>query len=127
MPRVPTTVDAFSAIAEPRRRELLGVLAAGEGTHDVSRLVELLGWPQPQVSKHLGVLRKAGLVNVAQDGRRRLYSLHGEALRPVYEWVRSYERFWEHQLRRIRDRAEQASQRTLPRMLGAPNRRTNSP
>ena len=73
---------------------------------DVTWLVGELGWPQPQVSKHLGVLRKVGLVGVVRKGKRRMYSLNGEELRPVYEWVKKYERFWEHQLQRIKDRAE---------------------
>lgn len=110
--RSPTTSDAFTAIAEPRRRELLGALAirasgaAGGGERDVSWLVEKLGWPQPQVSKHLGVLRKVGLVNVVRKGKRRMYSLNGQNLRPVYDWVKTYERFWEQQLLRIKERAE---------------------
>jgi DNA-binding transcriptional ArsR family regulator len=106
MARAPTTVDAFAAIAEPRRREIIGKLAGGEGERDVTWLVEQLGWPQPQVSKHLGVLRKVGLVDVVQRGKRRMYSLNGEKLRPVYEWVKEYERFWDHQLSRIKERAE---------------------
>ncbi|HPO93723.1 MAG TPA: metalloregulator ArsR/SmtB family transcription factor [Phycisphaerales bacterium] len=127
MARVQTVSDAFAAIAEPRRRELLNLLAQCDArdldhpapnvrtTHDlpfsgperdVTWLVETLGWPQPQVSKHLGVLRKAGLVSVVRKGRRRMYSLNGDNLRPVYEWVKNYERFWDHQLRRIKDRAE---------------------
>jgi DNA-binding transcriptional ArsR family regulator len=104
MARTSTTADAFAAIAEPRRREVLGALAGGE--RDVSRLVEELGWPQPQVSKHLGVLRKVGLVSVSRKGRRRVYSVNGRELRPVYDWVKRYERFWEHQLHRIKERAE---------------------
>jgi DNA-binding transcriptional ArsR family regulator len=107
MPRSPTTADAFTAIAEPRRREILGALAISNRERDVSWLVKELGWPQPQVSKHLGVLRKVGLVRVERNGKRRMYRLNGEALRPVYDWVKTYERFWEHQLRRIKDRAEQ--------------------
>ena len=106
MPRSPTTSDAFTAIAEPRRREILGRLAKTDRERDVTWLVKELGWPQPQVSKHLGVLRKVGLVNVVRDGKSRLYSLNGEALRPVYEWVKAYERFWDQQLQRIKDRAE---------------------
>ena len=106
VPRSPTTADAFTAIAEPQRRAILGALAGG-GDRDVSWLVDRLGWPQPQVSKHLGVLREVGLVRVVRDGRRRIYSLNGEGLRPVYDWVKAYERFWDHQLRRIKDRAEQ--------------------
>jgi DNA-binding transcriptional ArsR family regulator len=106
MARSPTTADAFTAIAEPRRRELLGALAVCDGARDVSWLVGTLGWPQPQVSKHLGVLRKVGLVGVVRQGKRRMYSLNGQELRPVYDWVKCYERFWEHQLQRIKDRAE---------------------
>lgn len=107
MPRSPTTADAFTAIAEPRRREILGALAGANGERDVSWLVEQLRWPQPQVSKHLGVLREVGLVTVEKKGQRRVYSLNGEQLRPVYDWVKTYERFWDHQLQRIKDRAEQ--------------------
>ena len=110
MARSPTSADAFTAIAEPRRRQILGALAAGDaggGERDVSWLVEHLGWPQPQVSKHLGVLRKAGLVRVARQGKRRMYSLNADELRTIYDWVKAYERFWDHQLARIRRRAEQ--------------------
>jgi DNA-binding transcriptional ArsR family regulator len=107
MPRSPTTADAFTAIAEPRRREILGAMARSDRERDVSWLVEKLGWPQPQVSKHLGVLRKVGLVNVARKGKHRMYSLNAEQLRPVYEWVKTYERFWDNQLKRIKERAEQ--------------------
>jgi DNA-binding transcriptional ArsR family regulator len=107
MPRSPTTLDAFTAIAEPRRREIIGTLARSNGECDVSWLVARLDWPQPQVSKHLGVLRKVGLVTVVRSGKRRLYSLNGRELRTVYDWVKAYERFWEHQLQRIKDRAEQ--------------------
>lgn len=111
MARSPTTFDAFTAIAEPRRREILNVIASREGGAsdecDVSWLVEELGWPQPQVSKHLGVLRKVGLVSVARRGKRRMYQLNGQQLRPVYEWIKGYEKFWDHQLQRIKDRAEQ--------------------
>jgi DNA-binding transcriptional ArsR family regulator len=107
MARSPTTFDTFTAIAEPRRREILGTLANHAGEHDVTWLVEKLGWPQPQVSKHLGVLRKVGLVDVVRKGKRRMYTLNGEKLRPVYEWVKTYERFWQNQLQRIKQRAEQ--------------------
>lgn len=111
MAPLPTT-DAFTAIAEPRRREILGVLArtgGGSGERDVSWLVHELGWPQPQVSKHLGVLRRAGLVRVVQHGRRRVYSVNGPQLRPVYDWVRTYEHFWANQLDRIKARAERTT------------------
>ncbi|MBS0190326.1 MAG: metalloregulator ArsR/SmtB family transcription factor [Phycisphaerales bacterium] len=106
MARSATTLDAFAAIAEPRRREILGALAHGGGEQDVTWLVEELGWPQPQVSKHLGVLREVGLVSVVRKGRRRMYSVNGEELKPVYEWAKEFERFWENQLRRIKERAE---------------------
>jgi DNA-binding transcriptional ArsR family regulator len=112
MARPPTTADAFTAIAEPRRRKLLGTLANGDGwrgglgARDVSWLVGTLGWPQPQVSKHLGVLRRVGLVSVERKGKRRMYSLNAEKLRPVYDWVKCYERFWEQHLDRIKSRAE---------------------
>ena len=99
--------SAFTAIAEPRRREILGALAHGRGEErDVTWLVRELGWPQPQVSKHLGVLRKVGLVAVARRGKHRMYSLEAHKLRPVYDWVKNYERFWENQLQRIKARAE---------------------
>jgi DNA-binding transcriptional ArsR family regulator len=106
MARSPAAADAFTAIAEPRRRELLGALAGSYGARDVSWLVAELGWPQPQVSKHLGVLRKARLVSVVRKGKRRMYSVNGQELRPVYDWVKQYERFWESQLQRIKERAE---------------------
>lgn len=105
MPRAPTTLDPFNAIAEPKRRLLLDTLALGE--RPVNDLVEALGWPQPQVSKHLGVLRKVGLVSERRAGRQRVYKLNGVRLRPIYEWVKNYERFWAHQLKRIKARAEQ--------------------
>lgn len=108
MARSPTTTDAFAAIAEPRRRDILGALAKADGGRDVSWLVEALGWPQPQVSKHLGVLREVGLVSVVRKGRHRMYTVNGEELRPVYDWVKEYEKFWEHQLQRIKERAEKA-------------------
>ena len=115
MARAPTTTDAFAAIAEPRRREILEILARGgneaeheddAGGRDVSWFVKELGWPQPQVSKHLGVLRAVGLVSVVRRGRHRVYRLNGEELRTVYDWVKMYERFWENQMSRVKDRAE---------------------
>lgn len=106
VPRAPTTLDAFNAIAEPRRRELLGALADGGSERDVTWLVDRLRWPQPQVSKHLAVLREVGLVDVEQRGRQRIYRLNADKLKPVYEWVSEYKRFWEHQLSRVKERAE---------------------
>jgi DNA-binding transcriptional ArsR family regulator len=90
--RAATTADAFNAVAEPRRRQILDVLAGGE--RPVNDLVAQLGVAQPQVSKHLRVLREVGAVEVRGDGRRRLYRLNGEALKPIHDWVRAYEETW---------------------------------
>ncbi len=92
MARAATTADAFNAVAEPRRRQILDVLAGGERA--VNELVRALGLAQPQVSKHLRVLREVGAVEVREDGRRRLYRLNGRALKPIHDWVKSYERTW---------------------------------
>ena len=92
MARVATTADAFNAVAEPRRRQILDVLAGGE--RPVNDLVLELGLTQPQVSKHLRVLREVGAVGVREDGRRRLYSVNGGALKPIHDWVKEYERMW---------------------------------
>jgi DNA-binding transcriptional ArsR family regulator len=90
--RAATTTDAFNAVAEPRRRQILDLLAGGE--RPVNELVQLLGLPQPQVSKHLRVLREVGVVEVREDGRQRLYRLNARALQPIHDWVKSYERLW---------------------------------
>ena len=92
MARAATTADAFNAVAEPRRRQILDALAGGERA--VNELVELLGVAQPQVSKHLRVLREVGAVTVREEGRQRLYSLNGEALKPIHDWVKEYARTW---------------------------------
>jgi len=92
MARAATTTDAFNAVAEPRRREILDALADGE--RPVNDLVRLLGLAQPQVSKHLRVLRKVGAVEVRDEGRQRLYRLNGRALKPIHDWVKPYERAW---------------------------------
>ena len=92
MARAATTADAFNAVAEPRRRQILDVLAGGE--MPVNDLVGLLGLAQPMVSKHLRVLREVGLVEVRSDGRQRLYRLNGRPLRPIFDWVKSYEQSW---------------------------------
>jgi DNA-binding transcriptional ArsR family regulator len=92
MARAATTADAFNAVAEPRRRDILDALAGGE--RSVNELVSALGLAQPQVSKHLRVLREVDAVHVREDGRRRLYRLNGDALRPIHAWVSNYERLW---------------------------------
>jgi DNA-binding transcriptional ArsR family regulator len=90
--RAATTTDTFNAVAEPRRRQILDVLMRGE--RSVGDLVELLGLAQPQVSKHLRVLREVGAVDVRGAGRQRLYRLNGPALKPIHDWVKRYERTW---------------------------------
>ena len=105
MPRAATTTDVFNAIAEPRRRQIIDVLVDGRA-HAVGEVVERLRIPQPAVSKHLGVLRKVGIVSVSKHGQLRLYRLNGKELKPVHDWVKTYQRFWGHQLARIKERAE---------------------
>jgi len=92
MARAATTADAFNAVAEPRRRQILDALVGGE--RPVNELVHVLGLPQPQVSKHLRVLREVGAVDVRDEGRQRLYRLNGNALKPIHDWVKNYERTW---------------------------------
>jgi DNA-binding transcriptional ArsR family regulator len=92
MARAATTADVFNAVAEPRRREILDALHGGE--RPVGELVRLLGLGQPQVSKHLRVLREVGAVDVRDEGRQRLYRLNGHALKPIHDWVKRYERTW---------------------------------
>jgi DNA-binding transcriptional ArsR family regulator len=99
MARAATTTDAFNAVAEPRRRQILDLLAAGE--LPVNDLVTRLGVTQPLVSKHLRVLREVGLVQVRDEGRQRMYSLNGEQLKPIYDWVRAYERSWSARFERL--------------------------
>jgi DNA-binding transcriptional ArsR family regulator len=99
MARAATTTDAFNAVAEPRRRQILDLLAAGE--LPVSDLVTTLRVAQPVVSKHLRVLREVGLVDVRGAGRQRLYRLNGEPLRPIYEWVKGYEQTWSERFERL--------------------------
>jgi DNA-binding transcriptional ArsR family regulator len=92
MARAATTSDAFNAVAELRRRQILDVLAGGE--RPVNDLVEVLGLAQPQVSKHLRVLREVGVVDVRNAGRQRLYRLNAQALKPIHDWLKTYERSW---------------------------------
>lgn len=92
MARAATTTDAFNAVAEPRRRQLLDAIVGGE--HSVNDIVAGLGWPQPLVSKHLRVLREVGLVDVRDDGRQRLYRLNASVLKPIFDWVKGYEQLW---------------------------------
>ena len=104
MPRAATTADVFNAIAESRRRDILVFLAGSE--RPVGQIVDELGLGKPSVSKHLKVLRDVGLVEVRRDGRQMLYRTNADAIRPLHEWTSTFERFWRHQLRRIKERAE---------------------
>jgi DNA-binding transcriptional ArsR family regulator len=105
MARAATTTDTFNAVAEPQRRRILDLLADGERA--VNELVEHLGLTQPQVSKHLRVLREVGAVQVRDEGRRRLYRLNGAALKPIHEWVSAYERTWQERFEAMDDVLEQ--------------------
>ena len=99
MARVATTADAFNAVAEPRRRQILDVLAGGE--RPVNDLVVQLGLAQPLVSKHLRVLREVGLVDVRDEGRQRIYRLNGPSLKPIHDWVKNYEQSWAQRFDRL--------------------------
>jgi len=101
MARAATTADTFNAVAEPRRREILEVLVAGE--RPVNALVHVLGLAQPQVSKHLRVLREVGAVDVREDGRQRLYRLNGDALKPMHEWLKQFEQSWSERFEALDD------------------------
>lgn len=104
MPRASTTSDAFNAVAEPRRRDILTFLALQE--RPVADIVAGLGLAQPSVSKHLRVLREVGLVDARRNGRQILYRTNSEAIRPLHEWTQMFERIWKHQLARIKQLAE---------------------
>ena len=105
MPRASTTTDAFNAIAEPRRRQIVELLA-NRGAMAVSAIVLSLGVAQPAVSKHLGVLRTVGIVSAEKQGKHRLYRLDATELKSVHDWISKFERHWTHQLNRIKERAE---------------------
>jgi DNA-binding transcriptional ArsR family regulator len=111
--RALTTLDVFNAIGEHKRRQVLEMLAEGE--RPVNDLVESLGWRQPQVSKHLAVLKKVGLVSERRMGRQRVYRMNGEKLKPIHEWVKTFEHFWEHQLDRVKARAEERARKSTSR------------
>lgn len=104
MARATTTSDAFNAVAEPRRREILSYLAGTE--QPVTAIVVALGMPQPSVSKHLRVLHDVGLVRMRCQGRQKFYRTNAEAIRPMHEWTATFERYWQHQLNRVKERAE---------------------
>ena len=109
--RAATTSDAFNAVAEPRRRDILNYLALQE--RPVGEIVATLGLAQPSVSKHLRVLRDVGLVRVRREGRQMLYRTNAEAIRPLHEWSSTFERYWRHQLNRVKQRAEAKMNKSL--------------
>ena len=109
MARAATTTDAFNAVAEPRRRRILEVLAGGE--RPVNDLVARLGMAQPQVSKHLRVLREVGLVDVREEGRHRMYRLNGPSLKPIHDWVREFERTWSERFEALDELLEELKER----------------
>jgi DNA-binding transcriptional ArsR family regulator len=113
MPRTATTFDAFNAIAEPRRRDIVDALGGGE--RPVNDLVAALGLTQPQVSKHLRVLREAGVVDARDHGRQRLYRLNPTALKPIHDWVASYARLWEERYARLDDVLDDLKREEDPR------------
>jgi DNA-binding transcriptional ArsR family regulator len=111
MARAATTSDVFNAVAEPHRRQIVDVLALGS-ERDVAELVRKVGLPQPTVSKHLGVLRKVGLVAVHKAGKRRLYRLNPQELKPMHDWIQHFDRFWTDQLAGIKAAAELRASKT---------------
>jgi DNA-binding transcriptional ArsR family regulator len=112
MPRAATTSDAFNAVAEPRRREILSCLAMRE--YPVNEIAATLSLDQPSVSKHLRVLRSVGLVRMRCDGRQKYYRTNAEAIRPLHEWAGTFERLWQHQLLSIKKRAEEEMSQSIP-------------
>src|ERR1700734_3632636 len=112
MARASTTSDAFNAVAEPRRREILVYLAGVE--RPVGEIVAALGLPQPSISKHLRVLHDVGLVRMRCQGRQKLYRTNAEAIRPLHEWAGTFERYWQHQLNRVKERAEAMARQASP-------------
>jgi DNA-binding transcriptional ArsR family regulator len=109
MARAATTSDAFNALAEPRRRAILNFLALQE--RPVTEIVLALGMEQPSVSKHLAVLKDVGLVWARREGRKVLYRVNADAIRPLHEWTSTFETFWKHQLLRVKERAEAAEKK----------------
>jgi DNA-binding transcriptional ArsR family regulator len=101
MARTPTTHDPFNAVAEPKRRQLLELLRGRELS--VNEIVDLLGWPQPMVSKHLGVLKQVELVSERRVGRQRMYRVNAERLKPIFDWVSPFERYWSERFERLDD------------------------
>jgi DNA-binding transcriptional ArsR family regulator len=124
MARAATTSDAFNAVAEPRRREILTLLVVRE--HAVGEIVAALRIDQPSVSKHLRVLRDVGLVRMRCQGRQKLYQTDAEAIRPMHEWTKTFERYWGHQLVRVKERAETRAKQLAESSLTMTRRRNDN-
>jgi DNA-binding transcriptional ArsR family regulator len=125
MARATTTSDVFNAIAEPRRRQIIDLLSQHRGLA-VGAIVLSLGLPQPTVSKHLNVLREVGLVSVNQQGQSRVYDLNYDQLRTVYDWIKTFERHWDHQLDRIKTKAEQRARELANKTKSTPPNKEHS-
>jgi DNA-binding transcriptional ArsR family regulator len=119
MARAAATADVFNAVAEPRRREILNYLALRE--RPVGDIVATLGLGQPSVSKHLRVLRSVGLLHVRRNGRQKLYRTNAAAIRPLHEWTSTFERYWRHQLNRVKGRAEAKIKNVQPESISRRN------
>ena len=114
--------DVFSAIAEPRRREVIAILSDGR-EYAVNEIVVRMEMAQPAVSKHLGALRKAGVVTMAKRGQHRIYRLNAAGLKPVHDWVKVFERYWTHQVDQVKQRAERKALERMVRLDDEPNRK----
>jgi len=114
MARAATTTDVFNAVAEPRRREIINLLDDGE-EWAVGSVVARMNLAQPAVSKHLGVLRKVGVVTVVKRGQQRMYKLDPMQLKAIHDWVKIFDRYWTHQIDRIKERAEQKAMERIAR------------
>jgi len=114
MARAATTTDVFNAVAEPRRREIIDLLSDGQ-EWAVNDVVVRLRLAQPAVSKHLGVLREVGVVTVVKRGQHRMYRLEAARMKPIYEWAKTFERFWTDKISRIKERAEQKAMERIAR------------
>jgi DNA-binding transcriptional ArsR family regulator len=126
MTRQAHPTDVFTAIAEPRRREVIAVLSDGR-EYAVNEIVVRMGMAQPAVSKHLGALRKAGVVTVVKRGQHRMYRLNAAGLRPVHEWVKVFERYWTRQVDQIKQRAERKALERMVRLDDEPRQTKDEP
>jgi DNA-binding transcriptional ArsR family regulator len=126
MTRASHPTDIFTAIAEPRRREVIAVLSDGQ-EYAVNEIVVRMKMAQPAVSKHLGALRKAGVVTVVKRGQHRMYRLNAAGLRPVHDWVKVFERYWTHQVDQIKQRAERKALERMVRLDDEPKQKKDEP